>query len=204
MKHILFTTLSIAVLCAGISSCKKGEDDPFLSLRSRKARIAGEWRVVGINTTEKSEGSGQSSIANTTYNGAVQTYTSTNTVNGVSTSTTATKGYTMEFEFRKDGTYTQTVLEEDQTIVIEGLWIFLKRSKENELKNKEAIMLTETSSTNTTSGGSDTVIFKNFDGIVLTLDRLKHKEMSWHFELSMTSGAHTETASGDYTLTQKS
>ena len=42
MKSILYITLC-AVLLSGISaSCKKGEDDPFLSLRSRKARLAGE------------------------------------------------------------------------------------------------------------------------------------------------------------------
>lgn len=42
---------AIIVLIAGtlvLPSCKKGEDDPFLSLRSRKSRVAGTWEVKEV------------------------------------------------------------------------------------------------------------------------------------------------------------
>ncbi len=41
--------LYICLLFAGIvnvSSCKKGEDDPAISLRTRKARFVNEWTLV--------------------------------------------------------------------------------------------------------------------------------------------------------------
>jgi hypothetical protein len=37
--------LAIIFLISVFSSCKKGPDDPLVSLRSRKARLAGEWRL---------------------------------------------------------------------------------------------------------------------------------------------------------------
>jgi hypothetical protein len=37
---LLFTAIG------SITSCKKGEDDPAVSLRSRKARFANEWTLV--------------------------------------------------------------------------------------------------------------------------------------------------------------
>jgi hypothetical protein len=47
MKHnksitILLIALTIVTL---ISSCKRGEDDPFFSLLSRKTRVTGDWRI---------------------------------------------------------------------------------------------------------------------------------------------------------------
>lgn len=40
------------------STCKKGEDDPFISFRSRKARAVGEWKMT----------SGKVSISSSGYN----------------------------------------------------------------------------------------------------------------------------------------
>lgn len=39
--------LLIFVILTGtiLPSCRKGEGDPFLTLRSRKARITGEWKM---------------------------------------------------------------------------------------------------------------------------------------------------------------
>ncbi|MCB9189597.1 MAG: hypothetical protein H6599_10010 [Flavobacteriales bacterium] len=43
MKRVLIISIAIASMIG--TSCKKGEEDPFLSLRSRKARITNEWKV---------------------------------------------------------------------------------------------------------------------------------------------------------------
>jgi hypothetical protein len=49
MKNFSLRLLVIAVLVSSLASlngCRKGEEDPFLSLRSRKARIAGTWTAT--------------------------------------------------------------------------------------------------------------------------------------------------------------
>lgn len=42
MKKLFFVTLIIA---SAITSCKKYDDDGFISLRSAKARLTGTWKV---------------------------------------------------------------------------------------------------------------------------------------------------------------
>lgn len=46
MKNITLLFLAITFF----SGCKKGEEDPFLSLRSRKARVVGEWTSSSISS----------------------------------------------------------------------------------------------------------------------------------------------------------
>ncbi len=42
--------LMLAVCTASIlTACKKGPEDPFLSFRSRKVRLSGEWKVINKN-----------------------------------------------------------------------------------------------------------------------------------------------------------
>lgn len=58
MKQSLkLKTLAILAFCAifalPFQSCKKGEDDPFLSFRSRKARVVGEWTVKEVKENGK-------------------------------------------------------------------------------------------------------------------------------------------------------
>jgi hypothetical protein len=46
-KTIYFLPIILLFVAMGsISSCKKGEDDPGISLRSRKARFANKWTLV--------------------------------------------------------------------------------------------------------------------------------------------------------------
>ena len=40
--------MGIAAVVA-LSGCKRGEDDPMLSLQSRDARVTGEWKLVGMD-----------------------------------------------------------------------------------------------------------------------------------------------------------
>lgn len=48
MKKLTKSVLAILVVASSITACKKGEDDPFLSLRSRDARLMGEWKLTAI------------------------------------------------------------------------------------------------------------------------------------------------------------
>ncbi len=55
MKKIFFL-LAVAIFSATfITSCKKGEDDPFISFRSRDGRIIGVWIMKNKTYTNKSQ-----------------------------------------------------------------------------------------------------------------------------------------------------
>lgn len=44
-KTTLFLLTVCMILTLPTQSCKKGKDDPFISMRSRKARLEGEWTL---------------------------------------------------------------------------------------------------------------------------------------------------------------
>ncbi|RLD41838.1 MAG: hypothetical protein DRI86_12700 [Bacteroidetes bacterium] len=51
-KHLIIAIFSIAVIMLTFSSCKKYEDGPLISLRSKTARLTGEWKIVETTSTE--------------------------------------------------------------------------------------------------------------------------------------------------------
>lgn len=80
MKRILKSTLTIFLLSVVLVACGKYEEGPGFSLKSKKSRLAGKWK-----------------IENVTYNGtdvtaSYQSFLGTNAV----------------MEYKKDGTYTFT------------------------------------------------------------------------------------------------
>lgn len=52
MKNLFKTFIAVAIVSVTVQSCKKGEDDPALSLSSRKARFAGEWTIDAWDDAE--------------------------------------------------------------------------------------------------------------------------------------------------------
>lgn len=99
MKVIL-VLLAIAVTVPFFNGCKKGENDPFISLRSRDARLMGEWTVSKIEGTRTTDTKGNNvNITNytnslttntTTFDGS--TLTSSNVTNSTYYGTTTTLG----------------------------------------------------------------------------------------------------------------
>lgn len=69
-----FLAAAILPLALSLNSCKRGEDDPFLSFRTRDARLMGEWTVASIESKQEINNSVNSSVTNTlveiTYSGA--------------------------------------------------------------------------------------------------------------------------------------
>jgi hypothetical protein len=126
----LIIALSVAALVAPtLESCKKGENDPGLSLRSRKGRVAGEWKVSKMDYKASSTGSsvetytpisGPATVTNTSYtqdetisfDGTNFKHTEkySNTNNNVTTTsdTTYTGTGEIKFTFEKDGTFTKS------------------------------------------------------------------------------------------------
>jgi hypothetical protein len=163
--------LSLILISATLLfSCKKGENDPFLSLRSRKSRIVGEWKLQ--KGFEKSAFS---------YNTSVQY----NETSGSKTDENGTINFTysMEYTFKKDGSYTYSYTETptgDKTTTRknEGRWTFLAKNNSGKFKNKERILLTETLYSYTYDGNTSTNIESTpTDGTIFYLDQLENKKM---------------------------
>ena len=87
--------------------------------------------------------------------------------------------YEEEIKFESDGKYSKTYILSDltNTIFTDGNWIFLGKSELDDLKNKEAILLTTTALTQT--DGTTTTIdnYSNLDGETSVINQLKNKEL---------------------------
>ena len=153
MKKI-FSILLVAVVV--LSSCKKGENDK-MSLKSRKGRLTGEWKLTAydnklVSTSTTTTGT---STTTTTYtsDGATYTLTSVSTSGSISVTSTGTGTYTEKITFEKDGTYERvTTMSSTNSIggatytstedVTEtGVWSFVDKNKDEEMSSAERILL---------------------------------------------------------------
>lgn len=117
-KKIISISMLIALAIGSleISSCKKGDEDPFLSLRSRKSRITGDWNVISFNNSSTISGDESNS------NGDQYEYEETRTISwdGASFSSSVTSTETgFEDDYTYNGEYTESlsggVYSEDET-----------------------------------------------------------------------------------------
>lgn len=172
MKKILLAVIvSLSIIV--IPSCKKGEDDPFISIRSRDARITAKWKLVNLESTS----SGSTSTSTSTLNGSILTQTYTSPSFGSSSSTSS---YSVELEINSDGTYTSTEIEDGDISTSKSTWFWLNDNNDktsisvyggiytvDRLTMKELILRDESSSTNTS--GSQTSTSSNKE--VLTFEK---------------------------------
>jgi hypothetical protein len=182
-KKLIIAFSVAAIVAPTLESCKKGENDPAISLRSRKARVAGEWTVSKMDYKASSKGtsvetytpiSGPATVTNTSYtqeetisfDGTNFKHTEkyTDTYNNVTTTddTTYTGTGEIKFTFEKDGTFTRTETRKytrtNVTAPITGATQTVTWTQE--------ITETTTGTWNFTAGiGKDN---KNKDGLVIT------------------------------------
>jgi len=170
-----YSLLAIAIITLSslFPACKKGENDPFLSLRSRDARLTGTWKLKSFTFTQTSvDVINNRPITSTTieeYNGTVIITTNND-------GTTESEAFSSETTYDKDGTYTtistdvdgETTTETDywwwegadknKTYIVteEGRWYVDK------LSNKEMVLLREFSRKSTEPNGDE--FENNFSG----------------------------------------
>jgi hypothetical protein len=205
MKRTIHYLMAIALIATIFGGCKKGENDPFMSLLSRTARITGEWELTDAEWTENEDGD----IYNYNFSG------STLTMTGPDGSGTAT--YSESATINKDGTFES---EESwaypngggtQVILTEGLWYFLDGSKELEVKDEERVEFLVTKQTRTYNMDGDTyTYFNEYDGksnssvMILLLDKLANKEMVTLLDYTYRDeDGYIYTEEGTKTYTQK-
>lgn len=190
MKKIFTIAICLALVIPMFNSCKKGENDP-MSIKSRKARLAGEWELTEWARTQLSG----STITTTTFSGSSKLV--------MSGSATSTATYSESIEIAKDGTYTFAMSEMDTSFTYNltgtGVWYWLKGNKELEYKNKERIGFEELASTGLYTAGSYS--YTDIDShtgdaayaVVYRIDQLKSKEMIIVSEYTEMSGSDITT-----------
>ena len=117
MKKVMRIGATAVLFISVLFSCKKGENDPFLSIRSRDARITGVW-----NLTELTEIS-SSTVSGTTVS---DTYTILNGVDSDGDSRAE------KWEINKDGTYLATSTFNGNVYTSSGYWNWVD-SKKNKI-----------------------------------------------------------------------
>ncbi len=201
MKKKFFLLFSLFIITLCLSSCKKGDNDPFLSLQSRKARLIGEWKVTNEVITASETYIDSNLSINSIYDGSKKmNYIITQTSSNNKSSKDSTY-YSQTLSLKKDGTYEQSIiyLNGVNLKITEGAWEFLGKSEINKLKNKEAIYLTTTKTT--IYNGIETNIndYSNLDGRTIMIDQLKNKKLilkvdnSFRNENTMISGKSITT-----------
>jgi hypothetical protein len=199
MKTSIKVTLAALVLAAfAFDGCKKGPDDPFMSIHTRKGRMTGDWTVKSGNGTSTSG----STTTTWTYDGTTYSET-TGSITG-----TATEAMTWSFE--KDGTYksvtTVTSSGYSDVVTETGTWNFTGKIGDD--KNKDhAVMKTLTSTEVETIGSNATTTTTTYVGddapvSIMYIDELKNKEMIFTYNGTTTTSSGTSTDSGKWTLAQ--
>jgi hypothetical protein len=183
MRFINLLSISLFVFILGsLSSClKKGEDDPLISFRTRKAKLSGKWQLTSgteEHTSVYSDSLGKQE-SKTTLVYTKNTYKTVTEASGYQSSSSGPFSYSMEF--KKDGGYNSTKVN-DKIIVFasEGLWNFTKGV--GDYKNKEQIVINLTSNSTTFSDPQYPFMFGNtFSGnqsdITYTLKELRNKKL---------------------------
>jgi len=195
IRKIIIAIISIAVMLPALQSCKKGENDPGISLKSRSARLAGEWNVESATVVNTNSG-GTTTI---TYKGSTITTTYSDGTPGNSGT------FTWTYAFDKDGTYEEfystTYGGTTESEASEGNWNWAGANKEAEVKAKEMLLLHETKSTYTSSGGTDIYTYEGLSYNGWMIDKLSSKEIVMKYKNIYTSTS-TYTTTMEVTLTK--
>lgn len=210
MKTFGKLVLAAAVVVPTVfTGCKKGENDPFISLRSRKARMAGEWTVSKGEGKSTSTASSYTSTTTWTYDGAQESSTTTTTSGSISTTDTDVDKFTREYTFEKDGAFKMVETDNDDSpatvTTYTGTWNFT--GGVGETKNKSQVLIAVTSITS----GSSTTTYEGSEALTMLydIDQLKNKEIILKSKGTgpgfdpFTGNQTTETTEETWTLTAK-
>jgi hypothetical protein len=179
MKKTTLIFLSAILLTGTFVACKKGDNDPFLSLRSRKDRLSGLWTVKEETVTEVITIPGSTTTNNVVYDGEMAISSSVTVASGVTTTTIDTSKYSVSLDIKKTGNYEKKIVNKNllDIEVYSGTWMFLGKSKIDKLKKKEAILMTTSKAVISDGAVSNSYVYTDLNGKTIVIDQLKNKEM---------------------------
>ncbi len=190
MKRVLLIFVLTTIMLSFLS-CKKGENDPAFSLKSRKARLVGDWVLkVGTRTETYSGG-----IVTYSYNGSTEIFTP-------SIGPSTTNIYTQKISIYKDGTFVQEINDDGKLLTIKGSWEFGRKNKDLDLKDKETVIFICSSYTEVEDGDISSSTYtgtERFDEpYIAQIDKLSSKELVILIDGSSTDVYNDDTQSQTY------
>ena len=185
-KQVPFKLITFLLFFTTLYSCKKGDNDPFISFRSRKARVSGEWKLTKGSLLT----SGGATSITTTFDGANKTENSNTTP------------YTQKRTFKKNGDYTCITTDNDNLKVEEGSWNFT--GGVGGFKNKEQLVTYVYKETITQ--GSTTSSF-TYTGTmaptkIYNIDELRNKKMVLLLDGTQVNSTTSASEKGSLTFEQ--
>ncbi len=193
MKKILFFSISLLFI---LTACKKGPNDPAISLLSRKARVVGEWTIKS-GTSTSSEISSLNKKTNHRFTFTENEYdyfgTDENNISYVA------KGiYFFKIKFEKNGNVKITETYDNLTYVTNGTWDFNNGVGNN--KSKEQILIHVTYASYPIGS---TKFAGNQTQITYTLTELRNKKMSLYESIKEeNSDNSSKTITNSYEMKQ--
>jgi hypothetical protein len=125
MKNRILTLAALLVFSTVMSSCKKGENDPFMSIKTRDARITGIWELVSSSMSNTNtnifDGTTITTVATATFGGGLYTY--------ISDGDAISYSYAQDLTINKDGTYRRYIVQDGNTSESTGHWWWLDDKK---------------------------------------------------------------------------
>lgn len=197
----IFLILTILVVYSLSTSCKKGEDDPAITFRGRKARIANNWILksgkVNIKTFPPTGGSYQTNI----------TYNEGGTYNVSRTDGYVEKGaYEIELSIFKDGRFSKEHNETpaDQTrgtSTEEGTWHFSGGG--GNVKKRELLTLYKEKSTFISQNATLNTTINYNGGNLFEISRLANNELILNASQRVTNGGTINEITEEWTFIPK-
>lgn len=192
MKRVLNVLIAISLLLS-INSCKKGEDDPTLSLKSRKARMDGIWTMTRGNVGLTSYSSNQPP-----YNYNFELLGSDGSMTESGSYNIYTVKYNLTLNFSKDGKASMSETFNGKTLKCSGNWDFASGVGENKKKADVFLKFTEVS-----SGSTNEHLFNNFSTeISYHIKRLSNDDLVLYTssKLFMALGGEKDVFQAEYTF----
>jgi len=187
LNQILVVLMLAVFALPLLNSCKKGEGDPFLSLKSRAARLKGEWTLASGTET----GTWGTNTYTITFTGSMATFT----MSGNS----QTYMYTEVIEFLKDNEFKSTTNEDGDIVTTEGYWAFMDGYEEYADKEMLVIRLKQ----QTTANGAQMWTGDEMPMFILRFNKLGSSESIIDSDGTSISGGNTNTFKTSKTYTKK-
>lgn len=210
----LLVVLSIgALLSPALQSCKKGDEDPALSLRSRKGRLAGDWEVSSYEETTtftqnsstfigpSTNSSSSNGTLKVSYDGKEKQFVTENILNnsfGGSSSQKVIANGDFKYTFKRDGSFTLTQTKINEEFEKEETFSYLL-----ETTTKTETSLTINGTWNFVLGVNNDI--KNKQLIVLTFvnEEIKTK-INKEDKLTIKSSGQTNTTNTETEIAENS
>ena len=164
MKNNKIALFIVFIAAMSFGSCKKGENDPFISLRSRDARVTGKWELTKWEYKLSEPfwyDESEMHYEKKSFNGSSLTisYNYMDYFNNLAKDSTYTVSYSRDLEIDKGGRYKQVVKQDTTSSALEYYWYWYDGNKNkvgifvgedlyyiDQLKNNEMVLAREWSS----------------------------------------------------------